>query len=52
MCPTCDGYTCGEGYECQMEDSDDDDSDDAVPTCVLVQTGCDVDKLVPDQTQI
>jgi len=44
VCPTCDGYTCGDGYECQMVDRDDDESDAAVPTCVLVQTGCDVDK--------
>ena len=45
MCPDCEGYNCAEGYECQMVDADDeDDSDKKVPTCVLKQTGCDIDK--------
>eukprot|EP00116_Pleurobrachia_bachei_P000230 sb/3460492/ len=31
-CPTCEGYTCGEGEECEMEDG--------APACKEVQLGC------------
>jgi len=44
VCPTCDGYSCEESFECQMIDDDGDDSDKKFPTCVEKQTGCDVDR--------
>ena len=35
VCPTCETFTCRDGYECQMVDD--------YPLCIEKQTGCDND---------